>query len=356
MRLLGQRMADKPHAASSAASSPDVLTHAETVLPQPVCVMSFNACDPCGAGGLTADITTIASVGGHPVAVACGIHARDTSRVFSHTALDSDLVADQARTVLEDMPIRAIKVGFAGTPASLGEIAEIASDYPDIPIISYMPDLSWWQEGNGLEEYLDAFEALVLPQTSVLVGSHGTLWRWLLPDWQRTRPPTARDIAKAAEARDVPYVLVTGIALSGEQVDNVLASAEAVLGSSRFELFDASFHGAGDTLSAALTALLAVGNDLGAAVQEALEYLDHSLGSGFRPGMGQLIPDRMFWAQPEDAETDALADSADQQSPADTTSMNSTTNETAADTSSHPEILETLPIDGFLMPTHDTKH
>ena len=45
--------------------SDDVPTH-------PACVMVFNACDPSGAGGLTADIATIASVGGHPVAIATG--------------------------------------------------------------------------------------------------------------------------------------------------------------------------------------------------------------------------------------------------------------------------------------------
>ena len=45
---------------------------AELALTDPVCVLSFNACDPCGASGLTADITTIASVGGHPLAVVTG--------------------------------------------------------------------------------------------------------------------------------------------------------------------------------------------------------------------------------------------------------------------------------------------
>ena len=41
----------------------------------PACVLVFNASDPSGAGGLTADITTIASVGGHPIAVVTGAYA-----------------------------------------------------------------------------------------------------------------------------------------------------------------------------------------------------------------------------------------------------------------------------------------
>ena len=332
-------MAFQPPAVPAATNTPD---NPDTVLAQPMCVMCFNACDPSGAGGLTADITTIASVGGHPVTVVTGVVIRDTSHVFSHTATDDETVTDQARTVLEDIPVRAIKVGFAGSPANLAAIAELASDYPDIPIVSYMPDLSWWQ-GDGLEEYLDAFQALVMPQTSVLVGNHGTLSRWLLPDWNHSRPPTARDIAKAAEKLDVPFVLVTGIPLPEQHIDNVLASTETVIGSSKFELFEGSFNGAGDTLSAALTALLAAGNDLGAAAQEALEYLDRSLGSGFRPGMGQLIPDRMFWAQPEEA-----AEGADAAQSSEDTLLEPP--ELPAEQGLQP------PLEGFVMPSHDTKH
>lgn len=329
-------MAFQPPAVPTAKNTPD---STETALAQPMCVMCFNACDPCGAGGLTADITTIASVGGHPVAIVTGVVVRDTSHVFSHTCIDDEAVSDQARTVLEDIPVRAIKVGFAGSPANLAAIAELASDYPDIPVVSYMPDLSWWQ-GDGLEEYLDAFQALVMPQTSVLVGNHGTLSRWLLPDWSHSRSPTARDIAKAAEALDVPFVLVTGIPLPEQHIDNVLASTETVIGSSKFELFDGSFNGAGDTLSAALTALLAAGNDLGAASQEALEYLDRSLANGFRPGMGQLIPDRMFWAQPEDG-VDAAESSEDTEEPLPI---------------SPSQEGHQPPLEGFVLPSHDTKH
>lgn len=261
--------------------------------------------------GLTADSLTIASVGAYPVTVACCIQISDTNRIFSHTALDDELVVDQARTVLEDMVVQAIKIGFVGSTANVSAIAAMCSDYPEIPVISYMPDLSWWREGDALEEYLDAFEELLLPQTAILVGNHGTLARWLLPDWTSERPPSPRDIAKAAEARDVAYVLVTGIPQAGDLLDNALANPETVLGNSKFELFDAEFVGAGETLSAALAALLAVGDDLGQAAQEALEYMDHCLGSAFRPGMGRLIPDRMFWAQPDDDEEEgATADAA----------------------------------------------
>ena len=100
----------------------------------------------------------------------------------------------------------------------------------------------------------------------------------------------------------MPYVLVTGIALADQFIENVLVTPLAVLHSVKFERFEANFSGAGETLSAALAALLANGHDLPEATAEALGFLDQSLCAGFKPGMGLVVPDRMFWAQAESVE------------------------------------------------------
>jgi hydroxymethylpyrimidine/phosphomethylpyrimidine kinase len=315
----------------STPSSPPTQTADETGDDQddaPACVMVFNASDPSGAAGLAADITAIASVGAHPLPVVTGAYARDSGEVFDHFAFDEEAVAEQARAVLEDIQVQVIKVGFAGSPEALATIAEIATDYAEVPLIAYMPNLAWWDE-DKIDQYLDAFRELVLPQTTVLVGNHSTLWRWLLPDWSSEKSPGARDIAKAAADVGVPYTLVTGIPLPDQYVDNVLASPQAVLGSEKFELFEAVFSGAGDTLSAALAALVANGTDLAGAASEALNYLDRCLDGGFRPGMGNIVPDRLFWAQPgadDDEEAEGETDTP------------------AADA------------EAFVLPPHDTKH
>ncbi|MBA3593697.1 MAG: bifunctional hydroxymethylpyrimidine kinase/phosphomethylpyrimidine kinase [Polaromonas sp.] len=282
-------------------------TEAEDCEMAPACVMTFNANDPSGAGGLTADVTAITSAGAHALAVVTGAYVRDTAEIFDHISFDEEAVTEQARTALEDMPVSAIKVGFIGNPENISAVAEIASDYADVPLIAYMPNLSWWNE-EAIDSYLDAFRELLLPQTTVLVGNHSSLWRWLLPDWTGDKSPSARDIAKAAAEFGVPYTLVTGIPLPEQFIDNVLATPQAVLYSEKFERFEAVFAGAGDTLTAAITALLANGHNLQAATSEALTYLDHSLDAGFHPGMGNIVPDRLFWAQTDtDDEEDEAA-------------------------------------------------
>ena len=255
----------------------------------PPCVMVFNAVDPSGAGGLAADLLAMGSVGSHALPVVTGAYSRDTAETFDFFPFDEEAVGEQARSALEDVAVQAIKVGFAGSPEVISTIAEIAADYSDVPLIAYMPSLSWWQDAL-IDQYLDAFSELLLPQTTVLVGNHSTLWRWLLPDWQGEKNPGARDIAKAAAEFGVPYTLVTGIPYPEQHIENALVTPQAVLVSEKFERFEAVFQGAGDSLSAALTALVAAGTDLPTAVTEALTYLDRCLDAGFPRAWGSSFP------------------------------------------------------------------
>jgi hydroxymethylpyrimidine/phosphomethylpyrimidine kinase len=279
----------------------------------PACVMSFNVSDPSGAGGLAGDVATIAAMGAHALPIVTSIVMRDTAEVFDHHPIDDDAVIEQARSILEDVTIAGWKVGFLGSADTVSAVAEILSDYADIPLVAYMPSLSWLDEDQR-EPYLESYRELILPATEVLVGNHQTLTDFLLPDWENERPASPRELAVAAAEHGTRFVLVTGLLLpakgSDQFIDNVLASAQGAITGEKFERFEASFVGAGDTLSAALVSLLAAGSELHAAVGEALAFLDQSLDAGFRPGMGNIVPDRFFWAlpSPEDGEEAAAGE------------------------------------------------
>jgi hydroxymethylpyrimidine/phosphomethylpyrimidine kinase len=276
----------------------------------PACVLSFNASDPSGAGGLAGDVATIAAMGAHALPVVTTVVMRDTAEVFDHHPLDAEVVVEQARSILEDVTLAGWKVGFLGSAESVSAVAEVLSDYPDLPLVSYLPSLGWLDEDQQMP-YLEAFRELILPATEVLVGSHTALTDFLLPEWDSDRPASPRELAVAAGEHGTRFVLVTGVMLASkgnEQfIDNVLASPQGALTGEKFERFEAAFVGAGDTLSAALASLLAAGSELQAAVGEALAFLDQSLDAGFRPGMGNVVPDRFFWAMPPAEEGEAAA-------------------------------------------------
>ena len=83
------------------------------------------------------------------------------------------------------------------------------------------------------------------------------------------------------DAKDCPFdcrnLTIPGTKPNDQFMDNVLASPQGAITGEKFERFEVSFVGAGDTLAAALAALLAAGAELTAAVGEALAFLDQAL-------------------------------------------------------------------------------
>ncbi|HET8871467.1 MAG TPA: bifunctional hydroxymethylpyrimidine kinase/phosphomethylpyrimidine kinase [Aquabacterium sp.] len=315
-----------------AGSSHDLAPPEDQEAASPACVLSFNTNDPSGASGIAADIATISAMGAHPLPVLTSLLIRDTAEVFDSHTIDPEGITDQARSILEDITIAAWKVGFLGDAEGISAVAEIISDYPDTPLIAYLPNLSWLEEEAQMS-YLDAFRELILPATYLLVGSHKTLTDFLLPDWDSERPPSARELAVAATEAGAEYVLVTSIQLPDQFIDNVLASEQGALAGERFERFEASFVGAGDTLSAAVAAIMASGTAVDVAVAEALSFLDQALDGGFRPGMGNVIPDRFFWALPPGEQPPA--ESQDATTPNDQSPSDSSDDAPPAPTSRH---------------------
>ena len=238
-----------PDTPSSDPQDPTVITEEP---PAPACVMSFNASDTSGAGGSAGDVATMAAMGAHALPVITSIVMRDSAEVFDQHAIEPDVVVEQARTILEDVSIAAWKVGFLGNAYNVSAVAEILSDYPDVPLVAYMPNLGWIDD-DELQPYLEAWRELILPAAEVLVGNHKTLTDFLLPDWDSERTPSARELAVAAGERGTRFVLVTGVMLPAkggkeQWIDNVLASPQGAITGEKFELFEAGFVGAGDTL------------------------------------------------------------------------------------------------------------
>jgi hydroxymethylpyrimidine/phosphomethylpyrimidine kinase len=102
------------------------------------------------------------------------------------------------------------------------------------------------------------------------------------------------------------YVLITGTHEQTPKVINTLYGESGVLRSDSWARLPGIYHGSGCTLSAAIAALLAQDVDMAEAVKEAQEYTWQTLHAGFRPGMGQYIPDRLFWARGEEDDESQL--------------------------------------------------
>ncbi len=263
----------------------------------PPIVLVFAANDPSGGAGIQADILTLASMGCHPLPIITGITVQDTIGVEAIMATEAEWVADQARCVLEDMPVAAFKLGVLGSLENIAAIAEVVSDYPDVPLV-FDPVLS---SGRGDDfagdEIIAAMREMLFPQTTVLTPNIVEARRLIQPDIADIDSLAEAAIAQRILQLGCEFVLVTGTHANTPKVVNTLYGREGLVRADSWDRLPGSYHGSGCTLAAAVAATLANGLAVEEAVHDAQDYTWQTLSHGFRPGMGQYIPDRMFWAR-----------------------------------------------------------
>ncbi|BCB25352.1 hydroxymethylpyrimidine/phosphomethylpyrimidine kinase [Sulfurimicrobium lacus] len=268
----------------------------------PPIVLTFAAADPTGGAGLQADLLTLSSMGCHALTVITAVTVQDTVGVEDVHALDAELVAAQARAVLEDMPVAAFKIGMLGSVEIIAAIAEIVADYPDVPLILDPVLASGRGDELASEEMLEAMLDMLIPQTTIITPN--SLEARRLAQYDSDEELDLTGCARRLIEFGCEYVLVTGTHENTPQVVNVLHGQEGVLRSDAWQRLPGSYHGSGCTLASALAASIAHGLDVTEAVREAQEYTWQTLKAGFRPGMGQYIPDRLFWAREEEVAGD----------------------------------------------------
>jgi hydroxymethylpyrimidine/phosphomethylpyrimidine kinase len=269
----------------------------------PAIVLAFAASDPSGGAGMQADVLTLASMGCHPLSVVTAITVQDTLGVEGLQPLDAEWVADQARCLLEDMPVDAFKIGVLGSVENIAVIAEILSDYPDVPLVLDPVLASGRGDELASDEMLQALRELLLPRTTILTPNSTEARR--LADSEEDVEPALPVCAQRLIEMGCEYVLITGTHEPTPQVVNTLYGKGGVVRSDSWERLPGSYHGSGCTLASAIAALLANGLDLGEAVREAQDYTWNALSRAYRPGMGQFLPDRLFWARDDEAEPPA---------------------------------------------------
>jgi hydroxymethylpyrimidine/phosphomethylpyrimidine kinase len=266
----------------------------------PPLVLVFAATDPSGGAGLQADIMTLSSMGCHPLSCVTAVTIQDTMGVEDVFAVDPEWVADQARCVLEDMPVAAFKIGLVGSVEMIATIAEVVSDYPEIPLVLDPVLASGRGDELVTDDMLSAMRELLVPQSTIITPNSLEARRLAADDANDTDSPDLAECAGRLIASGCEYVLITGTHEQTPQVINTLYGQEGMLRSDPWPRLPGTYHGSGCTLASAIAATIANGLAIGDAVRDAQEYTWQTLRAGFRPGMGQHIPDRLFWAREEE--------------------------------------------------------
>ncbi|WP_220789304.1 bifunctional hydroxymethylpyrimidine kinase/phosphomethylpyrimidine kinase [Craterilacuibacter sinensis] len=273
----------------------------DTPRPIPPIVMTLSGSDPSGGAGIQASMLTLASLGCHPLSVITAVTVRDSCSMESALIMEPEWLADQARMLLEDMPVAAFCVGMTGSVENIAVITELVSDYPDIPLI-LDPVLSGTTDEYANQDLIDALREMLIPQAMLITPNLHEARRLAINDTDDDEDPDAEECARRLAALGCEYVLLSGTHDSTSDICNVLYGQGGEIRRDRWQRLPGSYHGAGSTLAAAITGMVAGGAKLPQAVREAQEYTWQALRYAFRPGMGLMIPDRLFWASGETEE------------------------------------------------------
>ena len=257
----------------------------------PAVVLAFAASDPTGGAGLQADVLTIAAMGCHPLSVVTAITVQDTRGVARVLPMESDWVADQARRVLDDIPVAAFKLGVLGSPGNVRAVGQIISEHPDVPVVLDPVLASGRGDPLATEETIAALRESIVPRTTLITPNSIEARRLASQD------TSIDECARRLLEDGCDYVLITGTHEPTADVVNRLYDGSGLLREDRWQRLPGSYHGSGCTLASAIAAAHASGLEIPDAVRDAQEYAWQTLAAGFRPGRGQFIPDRFFWAR-----------------------------------------------------------
>ena len=263
----------------------------------PPAVLAFAATDPTGGAGLQADILTLAALGCHPLSVVTAVTVQDSVGVEDFTALEAEWVVDQARSVLEDIQVAAFKIGMLGSVEAVMAIAEVISDYPDVPLVLDPVLASGRGDELATETLIDAMKDMLLPQTTLITPNSLEARRLAMDEGLDAEAPGLEECAERLMEMGCEFVLITGAHEQTPQVANALYGPEGLIQTLHWDRLPGSYHGSGCTLASAIAAFLAQGADILEAVKRGQEFTYQSLKSAFRPGMGQYIPDRFYWTR-----------------------------------------------------------
>jgi len=261
----------------------------------PPLVLLFGPFDPSGADGLPADAVTCAQLGCHAVSTLTAITVQDTAGIEELQAQPPELVDDQARCLLEDMPVQAIKVGALYTTESVSAVAQIAADYSNLPLVLHLgprgPAPEDAADQEDADDLLAATFELLLPQADVVVVEHVRLAQWVAEGL--LDPGDLPSALHALLGAGADWALATGNPVRTGHRNNLLVGPESHTASWPWQPPPERSNDTGGVLSCALAAQLAHGLPMPQAVERALAYSDSAMSAAFQPGMGSRIASRV---------------------------------------------------------------
>lgn len=265
--------------------------------------MTIAGCDSGGGAGIAVDLKTFSSIGVYGTVVITSVTAQNTGEVRGVFDIPGSFVYEQIAAVVENIGVDAAKTGMLSNPDIVENVSEAIENYK---IKLVVDPVIFAKSGARLlsNEALNVLKKKLLPKALIVTPNADEA-----AALSGYRVESVQDAVLAArkisEIYGVKTVVVKGGHLAGEKViDVVYHNGEYhFIESERYP--GKCFHGAGCSFSAAITAYLAMGEDVLHAIMKAKKFVDSAIYYGLRVGSGYCpvnpmahleIPALKYWA------------------------------------------------------------
>ncbi len=264
-------------------------------LATPPVALSIAGSDSSSGAGIQADLKTFAALGVYGATVITALTAQNTTGVQAVHKVPAAFVAQQARSVLSDLDVRAIKTGMLADAPILRAVGFVLAAHRGIPLV--VDPVMIATSGDALldDDAIGAFATELF--------AHATLITPNLPEAARLLGTAiaVSETDRAAQAEALgrfgsQAVLLKGGHGGGSEAVDLLWIGGRIVRLASPRLDTQNTHGTGCTLAAAITAYLARGAGLEEAVRRGRAYLQAALAAaiGQRLGRGHGPVDHQF--------------------------------------------------------------
>lgn len=250
-------------------------------------VLCLSGHDPSGGAGLQADIEALLAQGCHAAPTVTALTVQDTVDVVDFRVLDRQWVLAQARAVIADMPIAAVKLGMLGSVEMVDTVLQLMEQLPGVPLVCDPVLRAGGGGALGKDDVGYAMRERLFPVASIATPN--------LPEARilAELPDGSADDCAQKLLPHIAHLLITGGHGDESEVHNRLYSRDGQREDFACQRLPGSYHGSGCTLASALAGRLALGEGLASAVRSALDYTWRTLRDAERPGRGQYVPRRL---------------------------------------------------------------
>ncbi|MCP5425735.1 MAG: bifunctional hydroxymethylpyrimidine kinase/phosphomethylpyrimidine kinase [Gammaproteobacteria bacterium] len=239
--------------------------------------------DSGGGAGIQGDLKTVTALSGYAATALTALTAQNTRGVFGILAVPPDFIIQQMRLVLEDIGADCIKTGMLHNSVVIDAVVGVLADMaPKTPLV--VDPVMFAKGGAALLDPAarESLSTRLLPRATVVTPN--TEEAEALTGIAITDPDAMVVAARILLDLGPQAVLIKGGHLPGENVINLLVTAQSVHRFVQPRLESPHTHGTGCTLASAVATGLAQNLSLVAAVERALDYVHEAIRSA--PGLG----------------------------------------------------------------------